>query len=85
MYSIVMHKQAEKALDKMPVKDKRRISEKLYFLAYDPDDKNLDIKKLTNKCAYRLRVGDWRIIYERDDGLKIIAVEKIGSRGDVYK
>lgn len=34
---------------------------------------------------YRLRVGDWRIIYDRDDDVKIIAMEKIKPRGGAYK
>lgn len=35
--------------------------------------------------SHRLRVGQWRVIFERDDEVKIIAIEKIKPRGDVYK
>ena len=49
------------------------------------DDPSLDIKKMVGETSYRLRVGDWRIIFEREDVLKIISVDKIKARGDLYK
>lgn len=64
---------------------KWRIAEKIEWLAEDPDDLKLDIKKLSGSPYYRLRVGDWRIIYDRDEQIKIISIESIKSRGEVYK
>ena len=54
-------------------------------LSYDPDSKTLVIKKLVGEEYWRLRVGNWRIIYDKDDIVKIIRIERIKSRGDVYK
>lgn len=54
-------------------------------LGENPDNPELDIKLLTGRHLYRLRVGDWRILFDRQDDLKIIAIEKIKPRGDVYK
>jgi mRNA interferase RelE/StbE len=34
---------------------------------------------------YRVRVGDYRVIYSVDDAARIVAVEKVGHRGDVYR
>jgi len=45
----------------------------------------LDIKKLEGEPCFRLRVGNWRVIFERHDNVKIIAIEKIKPRGDAYK
>ncbi len=51
----------------------------------NPDDYTLDTKKLAASDYWRLRVGSWRVIYDRQDDLRIIAIEKIKPRGDAYK
>ncbi len=65
--------------------DRFRIAEKLAQLGRNPDDVTLDIKKLEGEPHFRLRVGNLRIIFEPQDVVRIIAVEKIRPRGDVYK
>ena len=85
MYEIRIRKQAQKKLQSLPKKARVRVVEKISRLGVNPDDDTLDVKKLTGEPHYRLRVGDWRIIFDRDDEVKIIAIEKIKSRGDVYK
>jgi len=45
----------------------------------------LDIKKLTGRDGYRLRIGGWRALYRIDKNQLIIEVVKIGARGDIYK
>jgi mRNA interferase RelE/StbE len=42
-------------------------------------------KKLKGEEAYRIRVGDYRIIYEIDDGKIIVTVVSVGNRKDIYK
>jgi mRNA interferase RelE/StbE len=85
MYVVTIRKQAQKKLASLPEKQRKPIVEAIRFLGLNPDDKRLDIKKLAGRSEYRLRIGFWRIIYERDDLLKIIAIEKFGARGDIYK
>ena len=84
-YSLLIRSQAKKKLQGLPRSERFRIAEKLEQLGRNPDDSSLDIKKLEGEPYFRLRVGDWRIIYERHDVVKIIAVEKIKPRGDAYK
>jgi len=72
-------------LQSLPRPEKNRIAEKILLLGDDPDDVNLDVKKLQGEPYYRLRVGKWRIIFDREDEIKIISIEKIKPRGDVYK
>jgi mRNA interferase RelE/StbE len=84
-YVLVINKQARKALKSLSRIDRNRITEKIVMLGRNPDDPSLDIKRLQGEPYYRLRVGQWRIIFDRNDELKIIAIEKIKPRGDAYK
>ncbi len=84
-YKVIMKKQAEKKLRDLRATERERIADKLYMLSLNPDDLRLDVKKLTGEPFYRLRVGDWRVIYDRQDKIKIISIEKIKPRGDAYK
>lgn len=84
-YTLLIKRQAKKALKALSRPDKIRITEKIVALGANPDDPALDIKPLKGEPYYRLRVGDWRVIYDRDDTIKIIAVEKIKPRGGAYK
>lgn len=55
------------------------------LLGKNPDNPILDIKKLQGEPYFRLRVGSWRIIFDRDDQVKVISIEKIKPRGGAYK
>jgi mRNA interferase RelE/StbE len=84
-YTLLIKKQAKKALKNASRPDRNRITEKIVLLGMDPDSPSLDVKKLQGEPYFRLRVGKWRVIFNRDEDLEIIAIEKIKSRGDVYK
>lgn len=59
--------------------------ERLDQIAEVPFAQNPNVTKLQNRPGYRLRVGDWRVIYDVQEGEMIILVLKVGSRGDVYR
>lgn len=84
-YTLLIKKQAKKALQSVPQPDRTRITEKIVLLGENPDNASLDIKKLQGEPYFRLRVGQWRIIFDRDNEVKIISIEKIKPRGDAYK
>ena len=84
-YTLLIKKQAKKALQSLVRTDRNRIAEKIKLLGDNPDNPILDIKPLQGEPYYRLRVGQWRIIFDRDDEVKIIAIEKIKPRGGAYK
>ncbi|OGA16216.1 MAG: plasmid stabilization protein [Betaproteobacteria bacterium RIFCSPLOWO2_02_FULL_63_19] len=84
-YAIVMRRQAQKKLQSLARDERIRLAEKINQLGHNPDDPALDTKRLSGVPLYRLRVGDWRIIYDRQDAVQIIAIEKIKPRGDAYK
>jgi len=84
-YTIVMWRQAQKKLQSLHRDERIRLAEKINQLGDNPDDPALDTKRLSGVPLYRLRVGDWRIIYDRQDAVQIIAIKKIKPRGDAYK
>ena len=84
-YTVVIRRQAQKKLQSLSRPDRARIAENIYQLGLNPDDPALDVKRLQGEPYYRLRVGDWRVIFDRQDAVKIIAIERIKPRGDAYK
>jgi mRNA interferase RelE/StbE len=84
-YAVTIRREAARKLQSLNAKDRARITEKIVILGDNPDDPGLDAKRLAGEPHYRLRVVDWRVIYERQDKLRIISIEKIKPRGDAYK
>lgn len=84
-YNIRIRKQAKKKLESLPTSEKLRLVDKINALGFDPDHPDLDVKRMVGESYHRLRVGNWRVIFERWEVLKIISIEKIKPRGDAYK
>ncbi|OGT90237.1 MAG: hypothetical protein A2286_04870 [Gammaproteobacteria bacterium RIFOXYA12_FULL_61_12] len=57
---------------------------KIDQLAQSPESMS-HVKRLSGMEGYRLRVGDWRVVYTLEEARLIIAVVDIGSRGGIYK
>lgn len=86
MYRVVLTKRATKGLEQAPQHIKKRTVEVLDALreSFAPV-KQFDVKRLEGmEGVFRIRIGDWRIIYEvrRKEGL--IAVFEIAPRGRAY-
>ncbi len=84
MYSIEYTKNAVKALAAMPRNVRETVKKKVEALARDPFGA-ANVKQLVGEPGYRLRVGDWRVIYDVDSGRLVVHVLKIGPRGGVYE
>ena len=69
----------------MPRNVALNIRAKLDDLAKDPFAQNNNVKALVGNEGYRLRVGDWRIIYRVEKDRLEILVLRIGTRGGVYQ
>jgi mRNA interferase RelE/StbE len=83
-YKIEISSSAEKALRKIPKNDLKKIIEAIQILGINPFPEGC--RKLSGEeGAYRVRQGNYRIIYEVDGKKLIILVLKIGHRKDVYK
>ena len=85
MYKITYTSLAEKSLLKMPRNIAHLIQEKIDQIALDPFAPIPNATKLQGREGYRLRVGDWRVIYEINKEEIVILVMKIAPRGEVYK
>jgi mRNA interferase RelE/StbE len=83
VYELEITKPAIRALRRIPANAARRIRGNLDRLAEDPM-RALNVKPLKGRPGYRLRVGDWRAIYELDHAQHRLIVLDIGPRGSVY-
>jgi mRNA interferase RelE/StbE len=82
-YQISISKPAQKQLDKLQDSTADRIIDAIYDLADEPRPSGC--KKLKGREGYRIRVGDYRIIYEVFDHVLVIEVVSLGHRKDIYK
>ena len=83
-YRIEVKRSAAKALKKIPKPDRRRISEKIDSLAEElPSPESTKLKG--ENPFHRIRVGDYRIIYEIQDEVLVILIVKVGHRKDIYR
>jgi mRNA interferase RelE/StbE len=85
VYRISFTREAAKALQKMPRPTAVLIQEKLAQIASNPFSAHPNALKLKDRPGYRLRVGDWRVIYEIQKDEVVIIVLKIAPRGEVYR
>ncbi|WP_363321897.1 type II toxin-antitoxin system RelE/ParE family toxin [Phreatobacter sp.] len=80
---VAYRKEALRVLRRMPANEARRVMQKIDQLAAFPEQLAPQVKRLQGRPGFRLRVGDWRVIFdEAGDVLDILA---IGPRGSVYE
>ena len=84
MYEIRILKSAVKELAKLPKKEALKVTSRLNKLRKDPRPKGC-VKLKSSKNEYRIRSGNYRILYTIEDDILIVYVIKIGNRKDVYK
>lgn len=84
MFTVEYSKSARKALKAMPRNVAKLIVDKIGTMAADPFAPNNNVRKLTTHPGYRLRVGDWRVVYLIHERALLIAVVRIAPRGEAY-
>ena len=82
-YGVTLPRSVRKTLDRLPDAVVVRIVDRLAELESDP--RPADVKKLKGRDAWRIRVGDYRVIYEIHDRVLQILVINVGNRRDVYR
>lgn len=84
LYKLIFSKQVRKKdLPKIPERDRKRILRAIDGLQYQP--RPIQALKLTNKDEYRLRQGDYRILYAIEDKVRIVEIRRVGNRKNVYE
>jgi len=83
MYRLLIEKQVEKQLDKIPEPDYTRVKKTILSLAKDPRPSGY--KKLKGRLGYRVRQGDYRIVYDIKDEILTILILAAGHRKDIYE
>jgi len=82
-FKIEFKQSAVKELHSIPKKDLKRIILKILALAIDPRPSGCI--KLSNQENYRIRMGNYRILYSIEDEILIVFVVKIGHRKNIYR
>lgn len=82
-YRIELRPAAVKALRRIDQVDRRRIQGAIALLSVDPRPPGA--KRLVGRPAWRVRVGDYRVIYTIEDDVLLVVVVALGHRGDVYR
>ena len=82
-YAVYLKKSAEKELDHLPTEVYDRIIKQLISLRENPRPHGM--KKLHGQEGYRIRVGDYRILYVIDEIGKKVEIVSVGHRKEVYR
>ena len=82
-YKITIKKSAAKKLEDIPKKDLRKIVKRIQTLARNP--RPAGCQKLSGQSRFRIRQGDYRIVYSVRDKDCIVDIVKIGHRREIYR
>ncbi len=82
-YKLELTNTTQKNLKKLDTKTLKRLLPKIESLKENPFP--VGAKKLVTRNAYRIRVGDYRVIYDLHEDLVLVKILKIGHRKDIYK
>ena len=83
MYRLEISHTAHRQISKLPVQTRERVNSAIALLAEDPRPPG--VKKLTARAGYRIKVGDYRVLYNIDDGAGTVVVYRVMPRENVYR
>ena len=84
-YEVEISESAEKSLEKIPKKDLLKILEKIDALEQDPMPAGSIKLKGYKEVLYRIRSGDYRVVYSIKQDVLIVLVVEIGHRREIYR
>ncbi|MBS1559893.1 MAG: type II toxin-antitoxin system RelE/ParE family toxin [Bacteroidetes bacterium] len=83
MYQLLIEKQVQKQLEKIPVPDYQRVKTAITDLAKNPRPDGY--KKLKGRPGYRIRQGNYRVVYDINDHILTVFILAAGHRKDIYE
>ena len=83
MYRLEVSHTAHRRIRRLSTQTQERVNRAIACLAENPRPPG--VKKLTVREGYTVRVGDYRILYQVDDGAKLVIIYRVMARGDVYR
>jgi mRNA interferase RelE/StbE len=83
MYKVEVRRRAQRALDKLPKSDFQAVIESIKGLVEIPRPRG--IEKVKSTGLWRIRQGDYRIIYAIDDKEHLVTVVRVGHRKEIYR
>ena len=85
MYTITITNSALKELQSLQKAVVKKIEKSISSLALNPRPSGAKKLKGNNENLYRIRSGDYRVIYSVNDEIKIVDIRRIGHRKDIYR
>lgn len=89
MARLIYRRSAARVLQRMDRRTRQRIAEALDKLEKDPDRQDLDITPIAGTGGFRLRIGGWRVLYDREpvenETEEEIVIQAIRPRGQAYR
>ena len=83
MLDIAYSRDALKVLRRMPENEAKRIHKKIEAYARDPASQANNVVRLKGRDGFRLRVGDWRVLFDKQGN--VMAILAVGPRGSIYE
>jgi mRNA interferase RelE/StbE len=85
MYAITIGQSALKELQRLQKPTVKKIEKAINGLAINPRPSGVKKLKGNIEDLYRIRSGDYRVVYSIEDEIKVIDIRKIGHRKDIYR
>jgi len=82
-YTISILRRAQKELERLPFDAYERVRDTIRALGSEPRPPGC--RKLTGREGWRIRAGNYRVIYEIDDEGRNVIIQHVGHRRDVYR
>ncbi|MCF8451422.1 MAG: type II toxin-antitoxin system RelE/ParE family toxin [Taibaiella sp.] len=85
MYRIIIGNSAEKDMDKLPLAALKKVATAIDDLCAEPRPPGCKKLKGSSESLWRIRVGDYRVIYSVADKIEVVDIRRVRHRKDVYE